>query len=210
MFKVHTALFVVSAAAVLACAGLFVPVLADTGPERAEPVAAGARPSPTTTAPSTREGPGQQHCLIGSWQVVTEQLMFKFYTDVDPLPFTSTGGLRYYEFRPDGTAIERNVNFTMVGSYRGNELRYVRNGERTFTWSATDKTITYHTLPATSLVSDYYDQRGRLDPGTELPNPNFNETDDIACSPTQTIESTTRESRYSAMWTRTADYGVYG
>jgi hypothetical protein len=201
--------FTVAIVAALAATTLTV-ITATAGgaPERAEPVT-GARPSPTEAPRSTRAA-GLPHCLVGSWLVVTEDRAFKFYTDVDPMPFTFSGGVRYYEFRADGTALDRNVNFTMIGSHRGQELRWVRNGERTFTWSATDTTVTYHALTATSLVSDFYDQRGRLNPGTEVPNPNFNETDDISCTATEVVESTTRDSGYRAVWTRTADYGVYG
>jgi hypothetical protein len=212
MIKIHNALFVVCAAAVLACAGLSVPLLAASEPEAccAGPVAdPRSLPSPTSTPPGTRQA-GLPHCLVGSWVVVAEQETFRFYTDVGPQPFTFGGGVRYYEFHPDGTAIERVVNFTLVSSHRGQEIRTVRNGERHFTWSATDTTITYHALTATSLVVDYYDQRGRLEPWSETPNPDFNETDDISCSATRVVESTTRETNYRGDWNRTADYGVYG
>jgi hypothetical protein len=213
MFEIHKALFVACAAAVLACAGLSVPLIATSEPEPccAGPVAdPRSLPSPTATPQDTRQ-PGLPHCLVGSWVVTAEQRMFKFYTDVDPLPLTFGGGVRYYEFHPDGTAIDRVVNFTMVGSHRGQEIRTVSNGERHFTWSATNNTITYHALTATSLVVDFYDQRGRLIPSSETPDPNFNETDNISCAATQAVESTTREgSNYRGDWTRTADYGVYG
>jgi hypothetical protein len=67
------------------------------------------------------------------------------------------------------------------------------------------------TPPGTrQLVVDHYDQRGRLDPWSETPNPNFNETDDISCSATRVVESTTRETNYRGDWNRTAGYGVYG
>jgi hypothetical protein len=212
MVKIHTALLAACVMAVLGCAGLSVPLLTRSGPESCcvGPVAdPAALPSPTTLPPATRAA-GLPACLIGSWQVVTEQTMIKFYTDVGPLPFAFGGGVRYYEFHPDGRAIERDVEYTMVGNYRGREIRTVRNGERTFVWSATDKTITYHSITATTLVVDYYDQRGRLNPWTESPDPNLNEVDDISCAPTQVVESTTRESGYRSTWQRTADYGVYG
>lgn len=212
MVKIHTALFAVCAAAVLGCAGLSAPLLAQSGPESccAGPVAEpGSLPSPTEPPPVGRKAV-VPHCLVGSWQVVTEERQVKFYTDVDPLPFVATSGVRYYEFRPDGTALERDVDFTMIGTHRGQELRWVRNGERTFTWSGTENTVTYHSLTATSLVVDYYDRRGRLTPWSESPIANFNETDDINCSGTQVVESSTTGSGYRATWQRTANFGVYG
>jgi hypothetical protein len=210
--KIHTVLFAMCTAAVLACAGLSLPLLADTTPEAccSGPVAEPrSLPSPTAPPPAGRKAV-LPHCLVGSWQVVTEERRVKFYTDVDPLPFVATSGVRYYEFRPDGTALERDVDFTMIGTHRGQELRWVRNGERTFTWSGTENTVTYHSLTATSLVVDYYDSRGRLNPWSESVIPDFNETDNISCSGAQVTESATTDSGYHATWQRTADFGVYG
>src|SRR4051794_27839953 len=206
MIKVHTVLVVVCAAAGLACAGLSVPLLGRPAPESCCAAVPIARPSSTSTARATRLA-GPPGCLIGSWRVVAQEETVKFYIDTDPLPFTFSSGDRYYEFHPDGQAIERNTGFTMVGSNRGRTVRTVRNGERTFTWSATATTITYHSVASTTLVVDYYDQRGRLSPATETPSPSLNETDDIACSATQGVE-TKGEDR--ATWQRTGDYGVYG
>jgi hypothetical protein len=205
MVKVHTALFVLCAAAVLGCAGLFVPVLASTGPERAEPVA-GARPSPTPTPPSTRAA-GQQHCLVGSWRSVDESMMIKFYTDADPFPFTASG--RYYEFHPDGTGVERNDNVQYVGSFRGSEVRQVANGWREFTWSATDETITYHAITNADLTSVGFDRRGQRETIREQQgNPNYNSSYAYACAGTRLVESNT--DGYRSAWARTADHGVYG
>jgi hypothetical protein len=207
MVKVHAALLVVCAVAVLACVGLSVPLLTRSAPEACcSAEVAGTLPSPTSSAPATRLA-GLPSCLIGSWRVVEQQESIKFYIDDEPLAFTFGGGDRYYEFHPDGQAVERNTDFTMVGSHRGQKVRTVRNGERTFTWSATATRITYHSVASTTLVVDYYDQRGKLSPATEMPSPTLNETDDISCSPTQVIEST---DDYRATWQRTADYGVYG
>lgn len=207
MVKVHTALLVVCAAALLACVALVVPLLTSAGPESpaSPPAAAGAGPT-RQAAPGTRRG-APPSCLIGSWRVVGQEETIKFYIDTDPLPFTFGGGERSYEFHPDGQVVERNVDFTMVSSHRGQRVRIVRNGKRLFTWSATDSAITYHSLATTSLVVDFYDGRGRLDPATETPNRNFNETDDIACDATQVVETT---DGYRSTWQRTGDYGVYG
>lgn len=202
MVKVHTALLVVCAVAVLACVGLSVPLLTDPGPESCCATSVGVAPSPTHTPQVTRLA-GPPHCLVGSWRVVDQRETIKFYIDDDPLAFTFSSGVRYYEFHPDGQAIERNVDFTMVSG----RARTVRNGERTFTWSATDTTITYHSLAATTLTVDYFDQRGRLNPATEMPNPNLDETDDLDCTPTRATES---KGDYRATWERTADYGMYG
>jgi hypothetical protein len=208
----YSTAFAIAVVAALTAATLTVVASARGGPESCRdcPVADPASlPSPAKVPSATRKD-GLPSCLIGSWQVVAEQEMIKFYIDVDPMPFTFGGGTRTYEFHPDGQAVERNVNFTMVATHRGVQISTVRNGERVFTWSATANTITYHSLAATSLVVDYYDQRGRLNPASETPNQNFNETDDLSCSPTQVNESTTRESAYRASWQRTAAYGVYG
>jgi hypothetical protein len=206
MVKVHTALLVVCAAALLACVALSVPLLTASGPESPATPPAAAGPATSDAAPATRRD-GLPSCLIGSWRVVGQEETIKFYIDADPLPFTFGSGERSYEFHPDGQVVERNVDFTMVSSHRGQKVRMVRNGERIFTWSATDRAITYHSLATTSLVVDFYDGRGRLDPATETPNRNFNETDDIACEPTQLVETT---DGYRSTWQRTADYGVYG
>jgi hypothetical protein len=207
MVKVHTALLVVCAAALLACVALSLPLLTAVGPESPDgPPAAAATPRTSTEAPATRRG-AVPSCLIGSWRVVGQEETIKFYIDDDPLPFTFGEGERSYEFHPDGQVVERNVDFTMVSSHRGQRVRMVRNGERIFTWSATGSAITYHSLAQTSLVVDFYDGRGRLDPATETPNRNFNETDDISCAATQVVETT---DGYSSTWQRTGDYGVYG
>lgn len=207
MVKVHTALLVVCAAALLACVALSVPLLTSAGPESpAGPPAAGTTP-PASDATGTRRDAAPS-CLIGSWRVVGQEETIKFYIDADPLAFTFGGGERTYEFHPDGQVVERNVDFTMVGSHRGQKVRVVRNGERIFTWSATDEDITYHSLATTSLVVDFYDGRGRLDPARETPNRNLNETDAIACAATQVVETT--DDGYRSTWQRTGDYGVYG
>lgn len=206
MVKVHTALLMVCAAALLVGAALSVPLLTSSGPESPDhPPAAAATPS-TSESPATRRG-GSPSCLIGSWRVVDQAETIKFYIDADPLAFTFRGGERSYEFHPDGQAVERNTGFTMASTHRGQRVRMVRNGERLFTWSATDTAITYHSLAQTSLVVDFYDGRGRLDPATETPNRNFNETDDITCAATRVVETT---DGYRATWERTGDYGVYG
>jgi hypothetical protein len=206
MVKVHTALLVVCAVAVLTCVALAVPLLDRSGPESCCAASVGAAPSPTSTPRATRLA-GLPSCLVGSWRVVDQRETIKFYIDADPLVFTYGSGVRYYEFHPDGQAIERNVDFTMVGEHRGQRVRAVRNGERTLTWSGTDSTITYHSLAATTLTVEYYDQRGRLSPATEMPNPNLDETDDIDCTPATATES---KGDYHATWQRTADYGMYG
>lgn len=206
MIKVHTALLMVCAVALLACVALAVPLLTAAEPESPDRPPADVVASTSDAAPATRrvESPS---CLIGSWRVVGQEETIKFYIDVDPLPFTFGSGERSYEFHPDGQVVERNADFTMVGSYRGQQLRIVRNGERIFTWSATGETITYHSLATSSLVVDYYDARGRLDPGVEAPNQNVNETDDLSCGGSQAVETT---DGYRSTWQRTGDYGVYG
>jgi len=103
--------------------------------------------------------------------------------------------------------VEQNADFTMVSNHNGQKVRSVRNGQRILTWSATGRAVTYHSLVTTSLVVDFYDGRGRLDPATETPNRNFDETDDVTCEATQVVETT---DGYRSTWQRTGDYGVYG
>ncbi len=206
MVKVHTALLVVCAAALLACVALAVPLLTTAGPESRDVSPAVAGPAPTSRTPATRKG-GLPSCLIGSWRVVSQEETIKFYIDADPLAFTFGGGERTYEFHPDGQVVEQNAGFTMVSNHNGQKVRSVRNGQRILTWSATGRAVTYHSLVTTSLVVDFYDGRGRLDPATETPNRNFDETDDVTCEATQVVETT---DGYRSTWQRTGDYGVYG
>jgi hypothetical protein len=206
--KLHTALLTLCAAAVLACAGLSVPLLARSEPEscHACPVAdPDALPSPTTSPPGTRE-PGPPQCLVGSWRTVDENMMFKFYTDIDPFPFAASG--RYYEFHADGTVVERDDNVQIVGHYGGDEQRIVANGWRQFNWSATGNTITYHGVTGADLTWTDYDHRGQLSSAREELDPNFTETNNYTCAGTQVVE--TNPDGFRSVWTRTADYGMYG
>lgn len=132
--------------------------------------------------------------------------MIKFYTDADAFPFT-TGG-RYYEFHADGTVVERNDNVQIVGHYQGNEQRMVANGWRQFTWSATGNTITYHGITGADLTWSAYDQRGLLSTNREAVDPNYTETNNYTCAGSQVVES--NGNGFRSVWTRTADYGVYG
>src|SRR5262245_56174040 len=99
MVRVHTMLLVVCAVAVLACAGLSVPLLTASAPESC--CAAGPAPSPAGSAQATRPA-GLPPCLIWSWRVVAQEETLKFYIDAAPLAFTFGSGDRYYEFHPDG------------------------------------------------------------------------------------------------------------
>jgi hypothetical protein len=208
MVKIHTVLLVVCAVAALACAALSVPLLTASAPEscRGCPVAdPAALPSPTGRPAATRAAT-QQHCLIGSWRTVDETMNIKFYTDVDPYPFTTSG--RYYEFHPDGTAVERNDNVQFVGNHRGVETRVVANGWREFTWSATDSTITFVAITGADLTWSYYDQRGLLNSLPEQVDPQRNENKNYTCAGAQLVE--TGDNGYRSVWQRTADYGAYG
>src|SRR6266498_558484 len=129
MVKVHTALLVVCAAALLACVALAVPLLTTAGPESRDVSPAVAGPAPTSRTPATRKG-GLPNCLIGSWRVVSQEETIKCYIDADPLPFTFGGGERTYEFHPDGQVVEQNAGFTMVSNHNGQKVRSVRNGQR--------------------------------------------------------------------------------
>lgn len=197
-------LFVVAACAVLAAGGLTAVVLADDRPDQAAPVAAG-RASPTAR-PDTTRPVGPPLCLIGSWRTVEEQVMVKFYNGVDPLPMVTSG--RAYEFRPDGTGTERMDNVVFHGTYQGNELRLVGNGFIEFTWTATDKAITYVNQTKTQFTWAYYDQRGLVETQTIPSEQVRHQVDDYACQGTQLVES--NAGGYRSVWARTAGFGVYG
>ena len=198
-------LFVVAACAVLAAGGVTAVVLADDGPRQAVPVAAG-RPSPTARAATTR-APGSPLCLIGSWRTVDERLMIKFYNDEDPIPFTVSG--RLYEFRPDGTGTERMDNVVFTGAFQGNELRMVGNGFSEFTWTATDKVITYGNRTRSEATFSFYDQRGFVETQPLPGNRPMNEVNDYACQGTQMAESNAGLG-FQSVWARTTAFGVYG
>lgn len=198
------ALFAVAACAVLAAGGLTAAVLADDGPRQAVTTAAG-RPSPTAREETTR-AIGPPLCLIGSWRTVEEQVMVKFYNNEDPIPFTTSG--RSYEFRPDGTGTERMDDVVFRGAFQGNELRLVGNGFIEFTWSATDKAITYGAPTRAEYTWAYYDQRGLVETQTIPSEQARHEVDDYACQGTQLVESNARG--YRSVWARTTGFGVYG
>ncbi|TDV46114.1 hypothetical protein [Actinophytocola oryzae] len=208
MIRIHTALLVVCATALVACAGLAVPLLGSAEPAscRSCPVAdPAALPSPAPLPKQARE-PGVDHCLVGSWRTVEETVPVKFYADVDPFLFTTSG--RYYEFRPDGTGIERNDDITFVGSHRGNETRLVADGWREFTWTGTADTLTFVAITNAALTWSYYDQRGLVSSQPEPLDPRRNEVKHYACAGTRLVE--TGDNGYRSTWDRTTDFGVYG
>ena len=198
-------LFVVAACAVLAAGGLTAVVLADDGPREAAPVAAG-RASPTARADTTRPV-GTPLCLIGSWRTVDERVMVKFYNDEDPIPFTVSG--RTYDFRPDGTGTEAMDDVVFTGSFQGNQLRLVGNGFSEFTWTATDKVITYGDRTRSEATFTFYDQRGLVETQPLPGNRPMNEVNDYTCEGTQLVESNAGLG-FRSVWARTAASGVYG
>jgi hypothetical protein len=211
MFKIHHALHVVCAITLLACVGLSVPLLASAdGPESCRdcPVAEpAALPSPGTQPPATRAAPAiPGHCLVGSWLTVDEGMPVKFYSDADPFWFTVKG--RYYEFRPDGTGVERNDNVSFVGSYEGNQTRLVANGWREFRWSHTADSLSFLAITNAALTWSYYDQRGLVSIEPEVLNPARNEVKHFTCAGSQVV--VTGDDGFRSMWARTADFGAYG
>ncbi|WP_433259823.1 hypothetical protein ACQPZF_21670 [Actinosynnema sp. CS-041913] len=203
--SVVVTLFAVAACAVVAASVLTAVAVADDRPGRDGPVADGDRTSPTPRT-STSRAAGLPMCLVGSWRAVDEQFMIKFYTDEEPMRFTSSG--RRYEFRADGTAIERQDNVVLSSTFQGNELRVVGNGQVDFKWTANDKQITYLARTATTLSWSYYDQRGLINTQPQEPTATLNEVDDYTCEGNQVVES--NASGYRAVWVRTDGSGVYG
>jgi hypothetical protein len=196
-------LFVIAACALLAAGGLAAVALAEDRPVTAS--ATGGRPSPTARESTTR-APGLPLCVVGSWVTTEEVSMVKFYTDEPPLPMTSAGVA--YEFRPDGTGTTRADGVVLRGTFRGNEIRMVGRGSYDFTWSATDKAITYIARTRSDATWTFYDQRGELSTQPVDTNPAVNEVDDYACQATQYVES--NSSGYRATMARTKGFGVYG
>src|SRR5262249_3088542 len=127
--------------------------------------------------------------------------------DVGALPFTLSG--QVYEFHADGTGVVRQDNVTYSGSYQGNQLRIVGNGTIEFTWTATDRTVTYVAYTRTTLQFSYYDQRGLLSTVPVPANPNLNEVDQYDCQATRNTE-TNAGVGYHSSWVRTSAVGVYG
>ncbi|GAB3004094.1 jacalin family lectin [Saccharothrix stipae] len=203
--SVVVALFVVAACAVLAAGGLTAVVLADDRPRPTVQASAG-RPSPSAREDTSR-ALGPPLCLVGSWRTVDERLMIKFYNNEDPIPFTVSG--RAYDFRPDGTGTERMDNVVFTGTFQGNQLRLVGNGFSEFTWTATDKVITYGNRTRSEASFSYYDQRGFLETQPLPGDRPMNEVNDYACQGTQLVESNAGLGFQSA-WVRTAASGVYG
>ena len=198
-------LFAVAACAVLAAGGLTAAVLADDRPRPAVQATAG-RPSPTAREATSRAA-GPPLCLIGSWRTVDERLMIKFYNNEDPIPFTVSG--RGYEFRPDGTGTERMDDVVFTGAFGGNQLRLVGKGFSEFTWTATDKVITYGNRTRSEATFSFYDQRGLVETQPLPGNVPMNEVNDYACQGTQLVESNAGRGFQSA-WARTTAFGVYG
>jgi hypothetical protein len=165
-----------------------------------------AGPSPTAKALSSRAA-GLPLCIVGSWRVVDEVLSMKFYTDAPAITFTGNG--RQYEFRPDGTATELQVNVTHAATYKGNRLSSVGNGVVEYTWKATASEITYMARTKTTVVYTNYDQRGQIGTSNTEPNNALNEVDQYTCSGNQVIESNPATG-YRAVWARTTGFGVYG
>lgn len=196
-------LFVISACALLAAGGLTAVALADDRPTPASTTA--GRPSPTAVESGTRAA-GLPLCLVGSWLVVEEVSMVKFYTDQPPLPMTSAG--LTYEFRPDGTGTARPDGVVLHGTFRGNELRVVGRGTYDFTWSATDKAVTYIARTRSDVTWTFYDQRGELSTQPLEVDPAQNEVDDYTCQSTRFVES--NASGYRSTMSRTNGFGVYG
>jgi hypothetical protein len=197
------ALFVVAACAVLAAGGLAAVILADDRPREAVAGAVG-RPSPTVRESTTR-AVGPPLCVVGSWVVVEEVSMVKFYTDQPPLRMTSAG--ETYEFRPDGTGTGRLDGVVVRGAFGGNEIRMVGRGSYDFTWSATDKALTYLARTRSDASYTSYDQRGER--GTVALEPKtMNEVYDHTCQTTRFVESSA--SGYRSARTRTTGSGVYG
>jgi len=190
--------------------GLAVPstaaVLSRKGPERCCAAVSGTGRVTPTPLPTTTRTAGPPLCLIGSWRTVDETFMIQFYTGLAKIRFTGKG--RVLEFRPDGTASEKQTDLVLTGTYQGNEVRMVGNGTSELTWTATDRAITYPARTRTDITWASYDQRGLIGTWTGQPDPALNEVDDYVCSGDTVVES--GSTGYTSHWVRTSAYGTYG
>ncbi|GAA1313051.1 hypothetical protein [Saccharothrix xinjiangensis] len=198
------ALAAVAACALLAAGGLTAVVLADDRPAPS-PVATD-RPSPTARPATSRE-PGPPTCLLGTWRTVDEQITVKFYTDQPELPLH--GGGRVYELRPDGTGTERMTDVVFAADFRGNRIRMVGNGTSEFTWSATDRAITYRHRTTTDATWAFHDQRGHLSTHPLPADHPLDETEQYTCTGAE-LRETNESLGFRSAWVRTTTWGVYG
>ncbi|MBG6139144.1 lipocalin family protein [Longispora fulva] len=205
------ALALVSVLTGVAAAGLavFSVVGVGLGPERCcpaggPPAQAGPRPTVSPSAAPTR-APGLPLCVVGSWRVVTETAIVKFYSNADPFPASTSG--KVYEFRADGTGTESYDNVTYTANSDGSTLRLTSNGSAEFTWTATGDTVTYLARTSTTLRHHWSVPEGELDSESK-PQPELNETDHYTCAGGTFEES--NATGYKSVWARTPGYGFYG
>lgn len=182
-------------------------ILSRQRPERCcDTVATASRVTPTSPTTTATRPAGLPLCLVGSWQTVAETFIVKFYSDRPPIRFTGAG--RRFEFRPDGTVVEKQDNVAITAQYEGDELRLVGNGTAMLTWSVADGKITYASRTKVDFTWSYYDERGLLEVERTSDEPALNEVDDYTCSGSTVQES--NSGGYSSTWVRTSEYGVYG
>ena len=181
-------------------------VLSGKGPERCCAAVSGTSRVTPTPLPSTTRPAGPPLCLIGSWRTVDETFMVEFYTDVPAIRFTGKG--REFEFRPDGTVVEKQHDVVLSGTYQGNEVRMVGNGTSELTWTATDRAITYPARTRTDITWASYDQRGLIGTQPASPDLALDEVDEYVCSGDTVVE--TGVTGYTSHWVRTSVFGVYG
>ncbi|MGY0232707.1 lipocalin family protein [Longispora urticae] len=180
------------------------------GPERCCP--AGGPPTQPSPAPRPSASPGPTRvvglpaCIIGSWRVVSETSMVKYYSNADPFAASSSPG-KSYEFRADGTGTEKWDNVTYTANSGGSTLRLQSNGTAEFTWTATGDTVTYLARTSVNLKHHWSVPEGESD-ATSSPNLSLNETDRYKCGATGFEES--NDTGYRSVWARTAGYGFYG
>ncbi|WP_412540716.1 lipocalin family protein [Longispora sp. K20-0274] len=203
------ALALVSVLTGVGAVGLAVASVAGAAPESCcpaggPPTQASPRPTPSPSPGPTR-APGLPLCVIGSWRVVTETAMVKFYSNADPFAATTSG--KVYEFRADGTGTERYDNVTYTANSDGSTLRLTSNGSAEFTWTATGDTVTYLARTSTAVKHHWSVPEGESDVESK-PQPDLNETDHYKCGGGQFEES--NDTGYKSVWARTTGYGFYG
>ncbi|PRY40790.1 hypothetical protein CLV43_106531 [Umezawaea tangerina] len=201
---------VATACALLASTAVTAVVATGGGPESCcGGAAGGAEPvgSPSPSArPSSSRPAGPSICLVGSWRSVDETFMVKFYTNQPEMRFTGSG--REFEFRPDGTIVERQKDFVITTVFQGRELRMVGNGSIEYRWAADDKAVTYSKRGNSSLTWAYYDQRGLINTELVTGDTDYTEVDEYTCEGKRVVEN--GKTGYRSVWERTSAFGVYG
>jgi hypothetical protein len=165
----------------------------------------GAPSDPTTTGTDTRKGV-VDHCLVGSWAIVSQTSKIKFFTDADAFKFTSKGGGSFL-IKPDGT-LTAKFNTTWTSSYQGHPVKLVEVGTTAARWLLLNGKVTFSNYTNYKINYSYYVDGKKVTSGAGKLPANYSSTDSLSCKGT-TVTETYAPTGYRSDWVRTNDYGVY-